>query len=78
LDHRVLAIEREQLLGPLFAAQRPKARAAPSGKNYGMEVRILSHKCSRRNQKFCAIRRYCPVNSWSPVQATAFPERAPE
>jgi hypothetical protein len=35
----VLAVERKQLLGALFAAERPEASAAASGKNYGIEVR---------------------------------------
>ncbi len=43
LDHGVLAIERQQLLGAPLAAQRPKARASASGQDYGIEVRVLSH-----------------------------------
>ena len=34
LDHSLLAVEREQLLGAFLAAQRPEARAAPSSQNY--------------------------------------------
>ena len=43
LNHRLLAVERQQLLGALLAAQRPEARAAPSSQNYGIEIRVLSH-----------------------------------
>ena len=41
LDHRLLAVERQQLLGALFAAERPEARAAPASQNYGIEIRVL-------------------------------------
>src|SRR5450759_2339555 len=43
LDHRVLAVEREQLLGAALAAQRPEARASAAGENYGIEVRVRLH-----------------------------------
>ena len=42
LDHGLLAVERQQLLGPTLPAQRPEAGAAPAGENHGMEV-CLSH-----------------------------------
>ncbi len=38
LDHGLLAIERQQLLGATLPAQRPEAGAAAAGKNHGMEV----------------------------------------
>ena len=38
LDHGLLAVEREQLLGPALAAQRPKTRAPPAGENYRIEI----------------------------------------
>src|ERR1039457_3714359 len=47
LNHRLLAVERQQLLRALLAAQRPKARAAPPSQNYGIEIRVLSHGFSR-------------------------------
>ena len=38
LDHGLLAVERQQLLGATLPAQRPEARAASAGKNHGMEI----------------------------------------
>ena len=43
LNHGLLAIKRKQLLGAALAAQRPKARASPTGEDYGIEVWILGH-----------------------------------
>ena len=42
LDHGLLAVEREQLLGPTLPAQRPEAGAAAAGQNHGIEIG-LSH-----------------------------------
>jgi hypothetical protein len=58
LDHGVLAIQREQLLGATLAAKRPEARAAASGKNYGIEVRVRFHyleslPLARGHEKSC-------------------------
>ena len=47
LDHGLLAVERQQLLGALLAAQRPEARAAAAGKDHGIEIGVLSHGFSR-------------------------------
>ena len=44
LDHGLLAIEREQLLGAPLAAQRPEARASAAGENDGIEVRDSSSR----------------------------------
>ena len=41
LDHRLFAVERQQLLGALLAAERPETRAAPSGQNHGIEIYVL-------------------------------------
>ena len=38
LDHALLAVERQQLLGHALAAQRPEARAASTGENDGIKV----------------------------------------
>ena len=38
LNHGLLAVERQQLLGPALPAQRPEAGAAAAGKNHGMEI----------------------------------------
>ena len=38
-----VAVEREQLLGAAFAAQRPEARASAASQNYGIEVRVRFH-----------------------------------
>jgi len=46
LNHRLLAVERQQLFRALPAAQRPEARAAPASQNNGIEIRVLSHKVS--------------------------------
>ena len=48
LDHGLLAVEREQLLGALFAAERPEAGAAATGQDYGIEVGVLAHACDFR------------------------------
>ena len=45
LDHGLLAVEREQLLGPFFPAERPETRAPASGENHGIEVGVLAHAC---------------------------------
>ena len=44
LDHGLLAVEREQLLGVAFPAQRPETRAPASGQNYGIEMWMFSHE----------------------------------
>jgi hypothetical protein len=38
LDHGLVAIQRQQLLGPPLTAKRPEAGATASGENYGIEV----------------------------------------
>ena len=38
LDHALRAVERQQLLGPAFAAERPEPRAPASGENDGIEI----------------------------------------
>jgi hypothetical protein len=38
LDHRLLSVEREELFRTAFAAERPKARAASSGEDDGIEI----------------------------------------
>jgi len=38
LNHGLVAIQRQQLLGTAFAAERPEARAAPSSENDGIEL----------------------------------------
>jgi hypothetical protein len=38
LNHRLIAVKRQQLFGTLLSAQRPKACAPASGKNHGIEV----------------------------------------
>ena len=38
LNHGLLAVERQQLLGAFFPAQRPEARAPAAGKNHRIEV----------------------------------------
>jgi len=43
LDHGLLAVERQQLLGPALATQRPEARAAATGQNHRIEMRIRLH-----------------------------------
>src|SRR5580704_15973285 len=43
LDHGVLAVEREQLLGAALAAQRPEPRASAASQNHGIEVRVRLH-----------------------------------
>src|SRR5271165_3418891 len=40
LNHAFLAVERQQLLGHAFAAQRPEARAPTTGKNHGIESKL--------------------------------------
>jgi len=46
LDHGALAIHHQQLLGPAFPTERPKARAAATSKNYGIEMCCLfRHEC---------------------------------
>ena len=47
LDHRLLAVERQQLLGPLLAAQRPETRAATASQNHGIEIRVLASRVPR-------------------------------
>ena len=42
LDHGLLSVEREQLLGTTLPAQRPEAGAAAAGENHGMKI-CLSH-----------------------------------
>jgi hypothetical protein len=56
LDHGLLAVERKQLLGAALAAQRPEARAAAAGENYGIEVRLRLHGHSRCKPNICAGR----------------------
>ena len=43
LDHGLLSVERQQLLGATLPAQRPEARAPAAGENHRMEV-CLSHE----------------------------------
>jgi hypothetical protein len=38
LDHGLPTVQHQQLLGALFPAQRPEARAAAAGKDHGIEV----------------------------------------
>ena len=38
LDHGLLAIKRQKLLGAALTAERPEAGAAAAGKNHGMEI----------------------------------------
>ena len=54
LDHGLVTIEGEQLLGAALAAQRPEARATSAGQNDGIEVRVRSHGRSKPN--ICAVR----------------------
>ena len=42
LDHGLLAVKRQQLLGAALPAQRPEAGASAAGKNHGMEI-CLGH-----------------------------------
>ena len=44
LDHGVLAVEREQLLGAALAAQRPEARAAAASQDHGIEMWVRLHR----------------------------------
>src|SRR5580658_458459 len=43
LDHAVLAVEREQLLGTTLATERPEPCAPATSENYGIEVRVRLH-----------------------------------
>jgi hypothetical protein len=43
LDHGVLAIKREELLGAALSAQRPEARASAAGQDYRTKMRVRSH-----------------------------------
>jgi hypothetical protein len=38
LDHGLLAVKREQLLGAFFSAERPEARSPAAGKNDRIEI----------------------------------------
>jgi hypothetical protein len=38
LNHRLLAVEREQLLGAFLPAQGPEARAPAAGKDYRIKI----------------------------------------
>ena len=38
LDHGVLAVEGQHLLGETLATERPEARAAAAGEDHGMKV----------------------------------------
>ena len=40
LDHRLFAVEREQLLGTTLSTERPKPGAAASSENHGIEIGI--------------------------------------
>ena len=51
LDHGLLAVERQQLLGATLPAQRPEAGAAAAGKNHGMEI-CLSHSLRIEDLRF--------------------------
>ena len=42
LDHGLLAVKRQQLLGPALPAQRPETSAPAAGENHGMEI-CLGH-----------------------------------
>ena len=39
LDHGAVAIQRQHLLGPPLAAQRPKTRAPAAGEDHGIKIR---------------------------------------
>jgi hypothetical protein len=49
LDHRVLAIKSQQLFGAALATERPKARAAASGKDHRIEVGTRLHLNTKPN-----------------------------
>ena len=51
LDHGLLSVERQQLLGATLPAQRPEARAAAAGENHGMKV-CLSHSSRIEDLRF--------------------------
>ena len=55
LDHGLLAVEREQLLGATLAAQRPETRAPAAGQDHGIEMRIRLHRT--RSLSFCAAEK---------------------
>ena len=38
LNHRLSSVEGQQLLGAPLAAERPEARAAPTGENDGIKI----------------------------------------
>ncbi len=49
LDHGLLAVEREQLLGAAFAAERPETGAASAGEDNRIEVRVRLHVLQKPN-----------------------------
>ncbi len=63
LNHGLLAVERQQLLGPALPAQRPEARAAAASENHGMEV-CFSHKY--KNCRFqildCRLKTFASIS----------------